>query len=86
MESKATAKTLGSGETSALSSNDSSALQVPGLYTQGRTASTKEKRRTSQSPKDQSNGPGWGLTRDYIYKSYMGYRPGGVTGRVAGAK
>ena len=23
---------------------------------------------------------------DYIYKSYMGYRPGGVTGRVAGAK
>ena len=22
----------------------------------------------------------------YIYKSYMGYRPGGVTGRVAGAK
>ena len=41
-ESKATAKTLGSGETSALSSNDSSALQVPGLYTQGRTASTKE--------------------------------------------
>ena len=23
---------------------------------------------------------------NYIYKSYMGYRPGGVTGRVAGAK
>ena len=23
---------------------------------------------------------------DYIYKSYMGYRPGRVTGRVAGAK
>ena len=26
------------------------------------------------------------LLADYIYKSYMGYRPGGVTGRVAGAK
>ena len=23
---------------------------------------------------------------NYIYKSYMGYRPGGVTGRVAGTK
>ena len=26
------------------------------------------------------------INAHYIYKSYMGYRPGGVTGRVAGAK